>query len=218
MKFTIGSPPGSYLKRRKIFLVMNLTAIILLSATLTVSAKGYAQKITLNLKDAPLKTVFVKINKQTGFNFLYSDEDLAKTKEVTLDVKDASLEKVLELCFKDQPLNYSISNNTIVIKENTTTGEIQPPVAQPPIDISGRITDKEGKPLEGASVIVKGTKAGTMTDANGFFVLKNVTVDNEIIITYTGYKSETLKIGNRRVFNLSLELSNDPLIPCYKLQ
>jgi TonB-linked SusC/RagA family outer membrane protein len=184
---------------------MNLTTVILLSATLTVSANGYAQKITLKVKDAPLKTVFVKINEQTGFNFLYSDEDLAKTEEVTLNVKDASLQKVLELCFKNQPLNYSISNNTIVVKENheaiETLQTVEPP---PPLEVHGRLLDEKGEPVAGATVTVKGTNNGTTTDADGNFTLKEVDPNATLVFTATNIETKEVKLKGRTELTLAV--------------
>lgn len=192
MKITIGRPHGPYRKRRKIVLAMNLTAIILLSATLTVSARGNAQKVTLKVKDAPLKTVFVKINEQTGFNFLYSDEDLANTNVVTLNVTDAPLQKVLDLCFKDQPLIFSINNNTIVIKEKGIAGTTLPDREQLPVDVKGRVVNEKGEPVAGATVTVKGTRNATATDADGNFTL-GVSNPNMILVI-SGASIETIEI------------------------
>src|SRR5687767_5429630 len=85
---------------RQILRVMKMTAILLIAASLHVSAGSNAQRITLSLKDASLKTVFMERNEQTGYNFLYSDEVLAVAKKVTIDVKDVSIEEVLKLAFK----------------------------------------------------------------------------------------------------------------------
>jgi hypothetical protein len=66
----------------------------------------------------------------------------------------------------------------------------------PPIDISGRVADVDGNPLQGANVRVKGTTQGTTTDANGVFVLKGVDENGTLEISYTGYQS--LSIFNKK--------------------
>jgi len=72
MHFQLPNPgiiPGGPFRLRafiKTLLLMNFTAIILLAACLQVSAKGFAQNVTLSLKDAPLEKVFSAIEKQTG--------------------------------------------------------------------------------------------------------------------------------------------------------
>ena len=63
-------------------LKMKFTAILLLAAFLQVSAHGYAQNVSLNLKNAKLQKVFTEINRQTGFQFFFKDELLNKAGKV----------------------------------------------------------------------------------------------------------------------------------------
>ncbi|RXK61804.1 SusC/RagA family TonB-linked outer membrane protein [Lacibacter luteus] len=81
--------------------------------------------------------------------------------------------------------------------------------------LRGKVTDKDGKPLQGVSVseldadnrIVRGTQ----TDIEGFFVLKNVNSKNRISLSYIGYKSVTQRINGRTSINFSLEDSQADL-------
>ncbi|TWI85634.1 TonB-linked SusC/RagA family outer membrane protein [Lacibacter cauensis] len=81
--------------------------------------------------------------------------------------------------------------------------------------LRGKVTDKDGKPLQGVSVseldadnrIVRGTQ----TDIEGFFVLKNVNGKNRISLSYIGYKSVTQRINGRTSINFSLEDSQADL-------
>src|SRR5688572_22286919 len=91
------------LLRRKTFLVMKLTAILLLAFCLQVTAGGNAQGITISEKNVPLQKVFSRIEEQTGFNFFYKIELISQARKVSIDVRNASLEQVLNICFRDQP-------------------------------------------------------------------------------------------------------------------
>src|SRR5690606_37754115 len=99
-----------------IFRIMKLTTILLIAACLQVSAKGYAQKVSLNQNNISLQKVFEEIRKQTGYQFFYADEVLKEAKRVSVNVKNASIEEVLNVCFKNQPLDYTISEKTIIVK------------------------------------------------------------------------------------------------------
>src|SRR5882672_6272622 len=88
--------------------IRKLTMLLLTIATLQVQATGFAQTVTLSFRNTPLNKVFNEIRRQTGYTFLYTDEQLSIAKTVTLQVKDASLDKVLEQCFRDQPLTYTV--------------------------------------------------------------------------------------------------------------
>ena len=169
----------------KCLLAMKLTIILLTAAVLQVSANGYAQSITIDMKNAPVQKVFAEIEKQTGYTFLYTDQMLVNLKTVQINVKNASLQSTLDICFKELPLSYTIVNKTIILKpKDPSTGSGLPNAETtnvvPPLDISGKVTDKDGKPLEGASVIIKRTGKGTQTDINGTFILKVVNADDEI--------------------------------------
>lgn len=56
--------------------VMKITTVLLLALTLQISATGYSQKVTLNLRNVPLLKVLREIRKQTGFSFFYNSETL----------------------------------------------------------------------------------------------------------------------------------------------
>jgi TonB-linked SusC/RagA family outer membrane protein len=73
--------------------------------------------------------------------------------------------------------------------------------------ISGKVTDaKDGAPLPGVSVQVKGVSVGSTTDMNGSFTL-NVTPGATLVFTHTGYDGFQLKVGNEETLNVQLQLS-----------
>ena len=92
----------------KILLIMKLTTCLLFLACMHASAKGVAQKVTLNENNSSLQTVLKKIETQTGYTFLYENDVLKKALPVSLQVKELPLDQVLRLCFIGQPLTYKI--------------------------------------------------------------------------------------------------------------
>src|SRR5581483_8530116 len=90
------------------FLIMRLAAIILLTASLHVSAAGLSQTVTISQRNARLEDVFDILQKQTNYNFIFNSHMLAKARKVNIHVSNATVEQVLFLCFKDQPLTYVI--------------------------------------------------------------------------------------------------------------
>ena len=148
--------PGWKAIAYKTLLVMKLTTVLLIAACLQVSAEGTAQKISLSQKNTTLEKVFKELHKKTGYEFFYRDEVLQKAKKFDIKVVNATIEEVLERCFQDQPLNYSIANNVISIKEKEP--ERQPVPLPPPVDVKGTVYDEKGKPLAGVSIIVVGEK------------------------------------------------------------
>ena len=195
----------SHRTSKQFLLAMKITAIFLFVASLHLSAKTLGQQVTLSVKDASLKTVFLELNRQTGFNFLYSDEALSKAAPVTLKVQNELLEKVLALCFKDQPLSYTIENNSIVVNPKASPGinpsypptGVNTPNAPPPIDVRGRVVNESGESVAGATVTVKGTRNTTATNENGDFVLTNVDEKATILITGVNIHSLEIKVSGK---------------------
>ncbi len=71
--------------------------------------------------------------------------------------------------------------------------------------ISGTITDDKKEPLIGASVLVKGTSTGTISDVSGAFSFSIPANGTTLIISYTGYASKEIAIGASNNYNVMLE-------------
>lgn len=186
---------------------MKLTAILLTVALLQVHAKSFPQ-VTLSLKNAPVEKVFFEIERQAGFGFLYTKNMLAGLPKVSIHVRNATVNEVLNECFKGQPLEYSIENNMIIVREKMIPAP-STPLAElpPPVQISGRVITASGEPIANVSVIIVGSKTGTTTNNDGRF---NLTApDNKNIVlefSSVGYVTQRVNAGNQTTVNVVLEL------------
>jgi len=197
---------------RKLFLTMKLTAVIFLSACLSVSAAGLGQKVTLSEKNARLDSIFHLIEKQTGYSFYYKVELLANTKPVDIQVQDASLDETLQKLFTNEALVYTIVDRVIVVKEKSPSdpaGDVNQNV--PPHEIRGHVTTAKGIPLAGANVIIKRTKKGTQTNVRGEFTLANVYPDDILTISFIGYKTQIVKVSGGVEFPIVMAEATDEL-------
>lgn len=189
--------------RLQILRVMKITAVLLTAACLQVAARTEAQRVTIDMKNAPVQKVFTEVIRQSGVSIIYNEALFKDAALVTIQLKDATVEEVLEKCLAGQPFVYSIENNMIVVKQrdpNTTSSSIGPP-----IDISGKVTDSEGKPLFGATVKVKGRKLSVTTDINGVFVVKGVDEDAILEVSYAEHETLAVKVASRTSFIVTLK-------------
>lgn len=202
-------PPKTDLK--KALLIMKITAFILLTALLQASATGHSQTVTLSVSNTSLEKIFQEVKKQTGYDFWYESKLLKQSRKVNINVKDVALTQVLNICFQNQPLTYSIVEKTIIVKPaNTTPGEMvtSPPEPPPPFTVSGTVTDANGSPLEGASVRLRGRESGVATDARGSFSIQVPEGGGILVITYVGYQPTELSVARATT---SLRVSLNPL-------
>ena len=82
-----------------------------------------------------------------------------------------------------------------------------PDQARGSIQISGTVMDKEKFPLPGVNIVVEGQNAatGVVTDIDGHFYMKVPSEESAIIISYVGFKSQRIVVGNNINFNVVLE-------------
>lgn len=194
-------------KFTKTLLIMKLTAIFLTIACLQVHAGAFSQNVTLFARDLPLKKVFREIKKQTGYNFLYPSELVDKVGGVTVDVKGVPLETALHACLGKTALVYSIVEHTVVIKMGQETN-ITPPAPSVQINeskIKGRVTGENGSPLQGATVMLKGSNKGSNTDANGEFSIDVPDGSSQILVfSFVGMQKAEIGIAGKTFVNVVL--------------
>jgi len=183
-----GTAPSS------IWLGMKLTAILLLAVFLQVSANGLSQSISLNVKKVSLEKVMAEIERQSGYHFLYTVNELSKSKAVSLNLSNVDLITALAACFQDQPIQYSVVDNNIIlsVQPAESSGLISNFLhlfspSSPPVKFKGKVVNEQGKPLEDASIQVKGTSRHTYADRNGIFEIDGVTIGTTLVISYPGF-------------------------------
>jgi len=71
--------------------------------------------------------------------------------------------------------------------------------------VSGTVVDATGEAIIGASVIVKGTSTGTVTDFDGNFTLKSVPENGSLVISYVGYRNQTVPVAGKNQVKVTLE-------------
>ncbi|QZE12791.1 carboxypeptidase-like regulatory domain-containing protein [Halosquirtibacter laminarini] len=76
--------------------------------------------------------------------------------------------------------------------------------------IKGVVRDEKGASLPGANIIIKGTTSGVVTGLDGDYEIK-VSNNDELIFSFIGYESKTIKVGNKTTIEISLELVKNEL-------
>ncbi|RZM27496.1 MAG: SusC/RagA family TonB-linked outer membrane protein [Pedobacter sp.] len=183
-------PPGH---AAKLLRIMKLTTLILILFMVQVSANSFAQKISFNQKNARLIDVFNQIRQQAGVDFIFNSSTLKDAKPVNIKVNQAALSEVLEQVFKNQPLEYKIDANFVVVSRKVKSVVERIIEYFTAIDVKGTVVDEDSQPLPGATVKVKGGTQGAVTDKAGDFFLKGVPDDAVLVIAYLGYKPHELR-------------------------
>ena len=189
----MGKPP---VVPPQIIKAMKLLTLFLTVLLLQVSAHSTAQQVNYSVKEGKLKDAFDNLEKQTGMVFFYKSDLLNTAKTVTVDIKNLPITKALDQLLKDQPLEYTVEGNTVFIKpkkaQSSATATVIIENVNAAIDVHGVVKDESGKPVIGASVLVKGTNKGTTTNEQGEFNL--YAVDEKATLVISAINIETLEI------------------------
>lgn len=174
--------------KRKIIMRINLLFAFLVTAFLQISLAADAQKVTFSKGNASLEEILKEIHQQTGYNFLYTDGMMKETKPVDVKFKNTSLAEVLKQCFADQPLTFSINQQTVIIRRKPVLIKAE----LPPVTVKGRVTDTSGVPLAGVSVQLKGSSIGVTTNADGEFTIDVPDGNGMLVFSFIGFTQQEI--------------------------
>ncbi len=186
---------------------MRICMFILLAFSLHISLQSYSQTATYNGKNVSLERIFASLKDQTGYSVFYNKELLANVSPVTVSVSNMPVKEFMETVLASQPILFRIDGNTIFLspktaKSSTTAPETKfTPAALP---ITGKLTDPEGQPITGASIIIKGKKTGTATDAEGKFSIM-VSEGEILVISFVGFTTMEIRVGKETNLSLTLQ-------------
>lgn len=172
---------------------------LILSLLLSIAISGsiLAQPVDLDLRNVPLSQMLNAIQAQTGMTFSYSQPTIDLEAQVSVVAHQEEVSSVLTRVLKPLHVSFSITGQTILLNATATTKNQM-------ITADGLVVDESGEPIIGASVIIKGTSNGTITDFDGHFSIP--CVNNDILrISYVGYQSQDIISG----MNLSVVLHED---------
>jgi TonB-dependent starch-binding outer membrane protein SusC len=201
MKIKLGSYFSPW-KKCKILLIMKLSVLLMLVFTLNISAIGFGQ-FSFKAEGKTVREVFDIIEQGSNYRFFYNDEFESASKIIDLEVKNKDINQVLDRILEPTDYTYKVfENNLIVIslKENIREfSDLQQKI------IRGVVTDENGRPIPGATIVIKGTTRGATTDLNGNYVLEDVPPQSTLVVSFIGYEDQEIVIGDRAQISISLK-------------
>ena len=191
--------------RKKLILKMKLVGILICIIGLTGSyASVYSQqtKLNLNVRNTAIKDVLKQIEDLSEYSFMYNASKIDVYRKVDINVENSSLEKILNTIFEGEDINYKVINKIVIISPNTAFPAYES--VQPPISVSGKVSDSSGSPLPGVTVVVKGTTQGTITDADGNYSISNVPSDATLVFSFVGMKTQEIVVEGKTTINVTM--------------
>lgn len=193
--YTEASYALSLLKFKHILRIMKLTLLSFLlcvSGVFAIDADSQTTRVNIRAKNISSKDVLSQIESQTDYLFVYNNKNVDMNRKISLDISNGLLEEVLSTMFKHTDITYVVEgNNILLMKKNEIQEQQQQKKGK---RITGIVKNQNAEPVIGASVAVKGTTNGVITDLDGKFEI-DVPEKEILVISYIGYKSKEIVIG-----------------------
>lgn len=194
----------------------SLTLITLCQARTGLAQELLDRKVTLFLSNQPVGEVLDKLGRSAQVSFMYSPEIIQSRRSVTIRAREERLDDILRQLFRPLRISYEVVGSRILLKRSPRTEDaaalvdVFPGEEVPDIQalLTGRVTDEVGAGVPGASVRVKGTATGTVTNNDGRFALNATEEKGLLVVSSVGYITQELPFGTQTT-NLDITLRPD---------
>ncbi|AWW31602.1 SusC/RagA family TonB-linked outer membrane protein [Echinicola strongylocentroti] len=160
--------------------------------------------VKLEHQTKSVQSLFEEMESKTDYVFVYPDDLLNNNPTVTLERGKKSVEEVLIEIAKATKLKFKQVNNTVYVGKNVQNRADAVEITIDEIELVGAVTDEGGNPLPGVAIVEKGTTNGTVTDLDGKYSI-SVQEGSELVVSYVGYKSQTVQVGSSSQLDIVLE-------------
>jgi TonB-linked SusC/RagA family outer membrane protein len=201
------------------FTIHDLRKILFFLALLLSSFKGFSQNknITLQLKNKPISLIIKAIEEQTDFRIIYNARKIDADQLADINVQNVTLETALKQLFAGKNISFYIQKKQVLLTNATPAPSAASSSDEKERFISGTVyTAKDKQPLPGATIRIKGTGMGAITDFNGKFVyqLKGNDINNLVLeVGFLGMEPQLQKADDKKQFVFYLKEATDELNP-----
>ncbi|WP_102409272.1 TonB-dependent receptor [Parabacteroides bouchesdurhonensis] len=188
---------------------MKLALISLFVFTTGVFASVHSQTIRVNIQahNVATHTVLDEIEKQTDYLFIYNSNEVDLNRKTSVEASNSPVAEVLSDIFNKTDVIYAMEGNNIMLMRRTAAAVTQ----QTNRKITGTVTDNTGESIIGANVVIKGTTNGTVTDLDGNFMIEAPASGGILQISYIGFLTQEVAIGNQNNYKIQLKSDNQVL-------
>ena len=165
---------------------------------LVLYSTNLSAQITVDVKNQSLKEILKVIEVKSQYRFFYNEGLKGLDKVTSLQVNNASIEQTMSSLLTNTDISYKQETKHLVVlvaKVKSNESGLR--------KVSGKITDTNGEPIIGASVLIKGSGVGSTADANGHYTL-DVPEGAILHVSFIGYNAIDVKVDGKTEVNILL--------------
>ncbi len=158
------------------------------------------KNITISFNNIPLSKAINSIEKASEYTFFYDALKIDLNQKVSLAARNLPIKQAIVQMLQHSDISFEITNSQIALYPNVNKKKNTLQIKK---TITGIVTDCDDEPIIGATIVELSSKKGTITDSNGKFTLE-VSEQSALHVSYIGYQSTEVKVGNQHNYNIKL--------------
>ena len=164
------------------------------------NAQDINKVIHINFDKTPLREAFLIIEKESGYNLIFSNYSVKKEMHISLKEKKITIADLLSKLTQMCNAHYRIEDKQIIIIPNKDNAPIQKTVSGKK-QVMGIVVDTNSSPIIGATIVDPSTNQGTVTDIDGNFSFE---CGAKFTVSSIGYKTQEFN-ANKDFYNIVLQ-------------
>lgn len=170
-----------------------LFMVVITTINFEVNASAQVAKVSVKMDNATIDEMIKIVRTETNYRFLYRVEEVNKYGKRSINLQDVSIEEFLKVALANTNLSYEIESDVIIIKPT----EAKTKENEKSRVIKGKVVDDKGFSLPGATIMIKNTTLGVVTDHDGKFKLELPKMDSIILlVSFVGYETQQVAVSN----------------------
>lgn len=173
--------------------------ITLIQANATLDSQN--KRVSIKLEEQSLVSVFRQIKAQSGYNFVYNNEDVQAIPKLNVSFSNEDVGEVLNQVLKGTELAYRIDDDLIIIYHDDKKN-----IVQEKVTIRGVIRDQSKEPLIGVNIIVKELNIGTVSGIDGSYELTGDLEEGyTLLYSFIGMVSQSISYSGQVTIDVIME-------------
>jgi hypothetical protein len=199
-----------------IFIFFLVLFYLLLPKNVFAQDSKLEEKITIVSRNKELSSILREIEAKSGILFSYSNQQINSNQKITIVARKKKVKDILSQLFNKASIDYIQLEKQLILKPKVPPKEVAEIKVEKPekFTINGYLKDEEtGEMLIGATIAIKGTSTGTITNNYGFYSLSLPKGNYPLQFSYIGYESklEEIQLNKNQKLSQTLKLDETDL-------
>ncbi len=162
-----------------------------IATAVAAGASAQTARVSLRYDNSAAKEVVEEIERQTDYLFVYREEMVDLSYNVSVRANSQPVSKVLDKVFADTDTGYAVHGDNIILLPKAS---LQEQVAKQ--SVSGIVQDEDGRPIAGVTVLEQGSQNVALTGTDGQFSIQ-VGADAVLLVQFIGYLTQEITVGTQ---------------------